>query len=1380
MSDLQSIDVEPEIRRIVDAACSVWIRRLIDHSRANSLLFYRDLKVGTLDLTAEKEAVGRLLAGDKLTVESLVSPGRYAESPDPIVRTRAETEARQKVRTTLVALQRKALSNLEEKGIETLYLAMGMATWPASDGGRPYDAPVLLLPARIEARGRVGDNIRLAVAGEPQINPVLLYVLEEHYAIRISASAVLSECGGEDESGQWLIDPEGVFARIEQAAATVPGFKVTQRVILANFQFAKMAMVEDLKRNSDAIASSPIVAAVAGHSASRQKLAQAVINIESAQLDQRAASDDYLVLDADSTQHRAIVLVGNGQNGVVQGPPGTGKSQTIANLIAQSVAEGHRVLFVAEKRAALDAVIKRLTHPDVGLGHLVLDLYGASVSRKEVMARLAHALEQIRNALPADGAEAVHREFEARRKQLNDHARRVNQSRQPTGFSVNQMIGRLLRLPTAAKSALRLRGETLAALTAERASEVKQWILEGAANPTLFLGTDPSPWNNADIKNGRRAQEALDLATKAANELWPKFERLLEQVVNQLGVRPPSTLEDVASLLAVLRDAQSIRHRYATEIFSSKPGELARALEPSMRGAIAGAWAFLSNRAYRAARKRLRTMRSEPASFKVLRQEALQAEDILHRWQALGAPSPEPVQAQAEAQLTAAFGALDEAMKELGAMTEAGPFDGGPIVAAVSRLRALAEDQMTPFRLPGIYGVRSRLTKAGLSRFVDDLREHSVAVEHWPQRFDYIWLSSAVEQVLASEPALASFNGRTHEQIVEEFNRLDRERVRLAAQRVRRLHAERAIEAMNQHFDQANLIRTEVGKKSRHIPLRELLARAPDVLTRIAPCWVASPLSVSQLLDGSRSHFDIVVFDEASQILQEEAIPALYRAEQVVVAGDRHQLPPTTFFATAVEGEDEILDGDEEEQDAREKATTAIGGFESLLDTLEAFLPNWLLEWHYRSEDERLITFSNTQIYTGRLVTFPSARGREAIRHILVPHDPALGGQEESASREVEEVVRQVLQHAETRPHESLGVITMGIKHANRIQAALDRALECRPDLAEFFSLDREERFFVKNLETVQGDERDAIILSIGYGKAANGDLPHRFGPLTQDVGYRRLNVAITRAKRRMCVISSFSHDEIDLNRSGSRGVQLLKAYLEYAASGGKRLPEEGRAGDVDLNAFEADVRDALEARGVKTRPQFGASRYRIDLVAMHPEKPGRPVLAIECDGASYHSSATARDRDRLRQEHLRRLGWRFHRIWSTDWFYRREQEIERAMSAYEEAVRWADLSDADAAPAQTTGAAQPVRQAPQQSVGRQRGPRPPVHVRETIDQYSDWDLRQIAEWVASDGLLRTDEELIREIFETLPFERLGSRIRERLKTVVEVVRRCQGTEKMP
>ena len=832
--------------------------------------------------------------------------------------------------------------------------------------------------------------------------------------------------------------------------------------------------------------------------------------------------------------------------------------------------------------------------------------------------------------------------------------------------------------------------------------------------------------------------------------------------MQQIGIRPPENLEKTTTLLELLADVQSVLEKYKPRIFSTKPADLAEALEPANGSTIIRGWAFLTNTRYRCARKCLLSCRKRPAPVSTLREEALRVDDVLHRWWAFGASQETPAVYDGQSQFAAALETFSMATNALGAITGF-PLSRMPLNSMAAQLGAMASDLRTPYQLPGVHTVRTRVRDAGMGDLLDDLSKNKVSPENWLDRFEYVWLYSTLEQVLASDSALASFNGRTHEQLINEFVQLDRERVRLAAERVRRVHGERAVEAMNGHFDQANLVRAEASKKSRHIPLRDLFTRAPDVLTRIAPCWVASPLSVSQLLDGSKRHFDIVIFDEASQILQEEAVPALYRAEQVVVAGDRHQLPPTTFFATAIEGEDEDLEDGED----RTTAMAAIGGYESLLDTLEAFLPNCMLEWHYRSADERLIAFSNAHIYSRRLVTFPSAHGHEAIRHILVPHDSALSGQEESASREVDEVVRRVLEHAATRPDETLGVITMGIKHANRIQAALDRALELSSDLLEFFSLNRDERFFVKNLETVQGDERDAIILSIGYGKAADGDLPHRFGPLTQEVGYRRLNVAVTRAKRRMCLISSFSHHEIDLSRSGSRGVQLLKAYLEYAASGGERLMEVEQAGEVGLNPFEADIRDVLARHSIITRPQFGASRYRIDLAAMHPQKKGRPVLAVECDGASYHSGATARDRDRLRQAHLQKLGWRFHRIWSTDWFYNREDEIQRVVAAYSEAVRIADVADRDG------GSVSREHKTPEQrpSSQPQRGPGPTVPPRASIDEYSTNELYEIADWVMSDGLLRTDEQLLREIFEFLPFRRMGGEIRKRLTTVAQGMR---------
>ncbi len=283
-------------------------------------------------------------------------------------------------------------------------------------------------------------------------------------------------------------------------------------------------------------------------------------------------------------------------------------------------------------------------------------------------------LDEIRHAASPDSVETVHREFEARRHLLNEHARRVNTIRQPVGLSVNQLIGKLLRLPKVAKSVLRLRSDALAAMTVERADEVKQCILDGAANPTLLLGTDPSPWNNADIKEGRDAQEALDLVRRVTSELWPAFERLLGQVVRELGIRPPATFDEVHALLVLLHDVRTIRERYGEEIFSAQPGEIARVLEPAAGGQITRVWAFLTKPAYRAARNRLRGLRATPASSAILRREALQAEHILQRWRLLGAASATPINVDSDVDLATGFTSLDDATKVLGVMTKARPF----------------------------------------------------------------------------------------------------------------------------------------------------------------------------------------------------------------------------------------------------------------------------------------------------------------------------------------------------------------------------------------------------------------------------------------------------------------------------------------------------------------------------------------------------------------------------------------------------------------------------------------------------------------------------------------------------------------------------------
>lgn len=520
---------------------------------------------------------------------------------------------------------------------------------------------------------------------------------------------------------------------------------------------------------------------------------------------------------------------------------------------------------------------------------------------------------------------------------------------------------------------------------------------------------------------------------------------------------------------------------------------------------------------------------------------------------------------------------------------------------------------------------------------------------------------------------------------------------------------------------------------------------------------MASPLSVSQLLNATQA-FDFVVFDEASQVLPEDAIPAILRGSHLVVAGDRWQLPPTTFFASS--DDDDFSD---------EESNAATEGFESLLDVTCTFMPSWHLNWHYRSRDEALISFSNHHIYQDRLVTFPGPGQSTVIQHVLAEQPLGIDGQEESCSEEVNKVVDLVLEHAEKRPSESLGVIAMGIRHADRVQRAIDQALTQRPELGQFFDVNSDERFFVKNLERVQGDERDAIILTIGYGKDRGGNLPFRFGPLLSLGGQRRLNVAVTRARNRLTLVSSFSHLDMDPSKVKSgTGVELLRNYLEYASSGGKRL------GDVTstsfpMNSFEAEVFDVLTSKGIPLISQCGSSKYRIDLVAQHPERPGRHVLAIECDGASYHSSPTARDRDRLRQQQLENLGWKFHRIWSTDWFMRKEEEVNRALAAYRNAVSSADHAD-KCGESFAVGALpkNPGPPSTRSSSPPTRGARPNFGRREAITDYSESELVAMVNWIESDGRLRTDDQIIDELLPELGFHRRGARIQGTLLWVLQ------------
>lgn len=558
---------------------------------------------------------------------------------------------------------------------------------------------------------------------------------------------------------------------------------------------------------------------------------------------------------------------------------------------------------------------------------------------------------------------------------------------------------------------------------------------------------------------------------------------------------------------------------------------------------------------------------------------------------------------------------------------------------------------------------RERCAAAGLGPFVETAVEQRIGPNAikpaFFKRFYRLWL----DQIYSRLPELQSFRGRRHEGQIQEFRELDSLQLRVAQSRLRARLSERR---PNPHLlaakgSEVAVLLRETEKRRRLKPLRKLFQEIPTLLLTLKPCLLMSPLSVSQFLEPERYQFDTVLFDEASQICPEDAVGAIFRGSQVIIVGDREQLPPTNFFNASV-GEGEF---DEEAEE--------VGAYESILDECSGVLHRKSLTWHYRSRHEHLIAFSNAKFYQNRLVTFPSPVGRlpgQGVEFISVPN----GVYDRSGSRtnkvEAQRVAGLVFDHFRIYPQRSLGVVTFSEAQQSAVDAAIRQLRLQQPEMEPFFREDREEPFFVKNLENVQGDERDTVIFSVGYAKDANGVLHMNFGPLSQQGGYRRLNVAITRAKHNVKLVSSLQPTEIDLDRTNAEGVRMLRLYMEFAMHGPEALQRELSVSGVPVfdSPFEEAVYRELIDLGHEVDTQVGCSGYRIDLAVRHPEQKGHYLLGIECDGAAYHSSRTARDRDRLREAVLRGLGWQIHRIWSTDWIKDPRAELKRLVEALDQA----------------------------------------------------------------------------------------------------------------
>jgi len=1086
----------------------------------------------------------------------------------------------------------------------------------------------------------------------------------------------------------------------------------------------------------------------------------------------------FQVVDADSSQLRAIAAVARQHDLVIEGPPGTGKSQTITNLIAQALAANKSVLFVAEKMAALSVVHGRLAA--AGLGEFCLELHSTKANKRAVMQALGTALDASLQGVAAPTAST--QRLPAVRATLTEYVRAVHDPHGALGASPYQGYGEYGRVMGAPRVTY---AGAVDGVTREQLDQTVRDLgdLAAAAEPVGVPAAHP--WR--DTTRTFYTSDDLEAVRATGHALAAQIADLMagaRRVEEGLSLPPVRTFADVDTAVAVA----DVLHRspgaplavLASEAWNAPPPDATRLVEQG-RAVVAlrdrllaqlapealeqeheADAAYVERKAegilrvlavldgrYRAIRKgwtgwrrpsvqgslveqvplmrqvdRLRADRAALAAAEPAAQALFgglwQGEQsdwgvLAHymRWvvefrgvcvrhglsgralEVASRPAPDvsAVDALRETARRAA-GTLAELRQAVGWPAEY--LAMAPLGEIAARAAALADHAPLGPRWAAFEGARRAVEQGAARSLLPPAMAGELAMRELAPAFLRAFWLKWLAGVVTARPVLARFATLTHEERVAEFRRLDERvflenRAALVGQlRERTQHRLRGADAAAV----MPVLRRELARQRGHAPLRRTLTQADAAVRAIKPCWLMSPLTVAQYLGapglgasglgasgaaGSAPAFDLVIFDEASQLPVEDAVGAVIRGRQLVVVGDPKQLPPTNFFSASIGQVDVPRDED---------GAPLYEDSESILEEfMGSGMPMSRLKWHYRSAHESLISFSNVSFYDAELYTFPSVEtGTHAAG--LQFHFVDGGAYEGKglnpveARRVADEVVRfareQLDRRARGEPTQSLGVGTFNLRQQLAIQDELEQRRRDDPSVEPFFDRGVSEPFFVKNLENIQGDERDVIFLSVTYARGTDGRLRYHFGPLNGENGWRRLNVLTTRARRRMLVFSSMRGDEINAAATTSRGAQLLREFLLYAERGRLESTIASLAADTE-SPFERDVLRELTQRGLTVVPQVGVAGYRIDLGVLDDAAPGRFLCGIECDGVAYHSSETARDRDRLRQQVLEARGWTIHRVWSTDWFKDRPGQIERLLHLVaEDRARATEARDAE------------------------------------------------------------------------------------------------------
>ncbi len=1326
----------------------LWERKLLDLSLRNNLLNLKITKstiqliLIDLNLCEDELADGPEFQILPIPAE-LEKPSnafgifQIVNPTEPIVNLLKNEVKQKKIRSylsvndlgnALSRLYRSSKLSLEENGANTLYLALGLLKWfetPKSE--IPRYAPLLLFPVEIIRKSAQKGYVIRSTEDETIVNVTLFEMLRQDFGIMIPGVDALPE----DEKG---IDLQKVFNIVRQGIMSQARWNVEEQAFLGNFSFNKFIMWNDIHNNSDKLKDHKIVSSlISGKiewdvSGSHEK---------SIDIDQNySPSDIALPISADSSQIEAVTAAMKNKSFILHGPPGTGKSQTITNIIANALYQGKRVLFVAEKMAALSVVQKRLTN--VGLDPFCLELHSSKAKKSTILAQLQRATEVIKKTSPLEYKKEAERLY-ALRLDLNAYVDSLHKV-YPFGFSLfdcfngyaqfnncpdcvvldisflHKLEGGKFTECTDAVEELKNAGtlcghpfnHPLSEInTTEYSQQIKsqaralivtyQKLLdqfiderEGICNwteidfsvlqkeqdfaishiATELLNLPDLPSDILQIKNIAQGlkdivrfaghgvkrdsfrgtlltefkKEILQYDADAALEKWETTSkkwfllRWIQQYKLLNTIKPLTKSGKVNKENYVFYLGLITQYNKEQKILNENADFLSRTLGFLWKGGN-GNWSKIIQICESVIRIHdwLISLTGDPQITKDIHLWlASQLSDGIQTFRRLNGGK-----LHLYIDLLNQIKEIEQQLSDLLDID----FSNQEIV---DKDWVLRQKQQTEKWLDGLDDLRdwTSWNKAvkeaeaiGLIAVIDCYRNGTLKNEHVVDAFYKGIYRLGAEYIISTDPNLAAFNGKLFENKIERYNVKNKYFQELTkAELYAKLAA--AIPAFTLEAAQTSeigILQRAIRNRARGMSVRRLFDLIPNLLPRLCPCMLMSPISVAQYFEVDQTKFDLVIFDEASQMPTCEAVGAIARGKNVIVVGDPNQMPPTNFFSTNK--------FDEENAEMED--------LESILDDCLALsMPSMHLLWHYRSKHESLIAFSNSNYYNNKLLTFPSPDDLATkVNNIHVPGFYDRGNTRQNRF-EAKAIVNEVMQRLADPmlSQRSIGIVTFSAAQQNLIDDLLNEALKRHPEL-DAVAMESNEPIFIKNLENVQGDERDVILFSMGYGPDREGHVSLNFGPLNRDGGWRRLNVAVSRARYEMKVYSTLRSEQIDITRTTSEGVAGIKAFLEYSEKGKMVLSQKNYTRKINSNSFEKMVAEEIRKFDYTVHTDIGCSGYKIDIGVVNPDAPSEYLLGILTDGENYRSAQMARDREIIRREVLQLLGWNIYKLWSPDWW---------------------------------------------------------------------------------------------------------------------------------